>query len=264
MIDASQLSTDLSTAVGAAIDVEQKGSAEAQIHTPFRFEDGDELVIRLREQRDGELEWTDTGHTFMHLSYWMDIEALDSGNRSRLLADHLAQFGADEQNGELIMPAGSEPGYSLLQFAQLLLHISDLDFLSREVVTSTFMDDFRDLMRKEFGDYAQLDYIDSERDPSGTIRSTACSTIARAPWRYSLCRTTIDVEMRRSPCINFVSGVASFSPRECSKIKRRSIAKSLPVLRTLATSSFRRWPEMSNQSLSTCVVSCSANHAASG
>jgi Domain of unknown function DUF1828 len=167
MINASQLSIDLSTAVGAAIEVEQKGSAEVQIHTPFRFEDGDELVIRLREQRSGTLEWTDTGHTFMHLSYWMDIEALDSGNRARLLADHLAQFGADEQNGELVMPAGTKPGCSLLQFAQLLLHISDLDFLSREIVKSTFMDDFRDLMKKEFGDYAQLDYIDAERDPSG-------------------------------------------------------------------------------------------------
>ena len=167
MIDALNLSKDLSAAVGTAIEAEQKGSTEVQIHTPFRFEDGDELVIRLRESPGGTFEWTDVGHTFMHLSYWMDIEALDSGNRSRLLADHLAQFGANERHGELLMPAGSNPGHSLLQFAQLILHISDLDFLSREIVKSTFMDDFRELMRKEFGDYAQLDYIDSEHDPSG-------------------------------------------------------------------------------------------------
>jgi hypothetical protein len=168
VIDAGQLSTDLSVALGAAIEVEGKAAGEVQVHTPFRFADGDELVIRLREVPGGDLEWSDTGHTFMHLSYWMDMDALESGSRPKLLEDHLTQFGASERDGEVLLPvAGDGLGHSLLQFSQLLLHIADLDFLSRERVRSTFMDDFRQLMQEQFGKYAQLDYIDSEHDPNG-------------------------------------------------------------------------------------------------
>jgi hypothetical protein len=168
MIDPSQLSNDLSIALGAAIEVEAKPSGEVQVHTPFRFADGDELVIHLREAPGGELEWGDIGHTFMHLSYWMDMEALESGNRSQLLEDLLTQFGARESSGELILSInGDHLGHSLLQYAQLLLQIADLDFLSREIVRSTFMEDFRGLMRDQFGEHAQLDYVDAERDPNG-------------------------------------------------------------------------------------------------
>lgn len=167
MIDPGNLSQDLSAALNAAIEVESVSPSEVQVHTPFRFSDGDELVIHLREAPGGGFEWSDTGHTFMHLSYWMDIDALESGNRAQLLDNHLTQFSAHENDGELLLPVnGDRLGSSLFQFVQLLLHITDLDLLSRDLVRSTFMEDFRRLMRGSFGDHAHLDYVDQERDPN--------------------------------------------------------------------------------------------------
>jgi len=167
MINPANLARDLSAALSAAIEVEAVNPSEVQVHTPFRFADGDELVIHLREAPGGGLEWSDTGHTFMHLSYWMDISALESGNRAQLLDSHLMQFSAHESDGELLLPInGDQLGSSLFQFVQLLLHITDLDLLSREMVRSTFMEDFRQLMRDSFGDHAHMDYVDLERDPN--------------------------------------------------------------------------------------------------
>jgi hypothetical protein len=167
MIDPGNLAQDLSTALNEAIEVRAVNPSEVQVHTPFRFADGDELVIHLREASGGGLEWSDTGHTFMHLSYWMDIDALESGNRAQLLDNHLTQFSAHESDGELLLPVnGNQLGSSLFQFVQLLLHITDLDLLSREMVRSTFMEDFRRLMQDSFGDHAHLDYVDLERDPN--------------------------------------------------------------------------------------------------
>lgn len=167
MIDPTSLAQDLSEALNAAIDVEAVSPSEVQVHTPFRFADGDELVIHLREAPGDGLEWSDTGHTFMHLSYWMDIDALESGNRAQLLDNHLTQFSAHESDGELLLPVnGDQLGSSLFRFVQLLLHITDLDLLSRDLVKSTFMEDFRQLMRDSFGDDAHLDYVDLERDPN--------------------------------------------------------------------------------------------------
>lgn len=167
MIDPKNLSQDLSAALNEAIEVEAVSQSDVQVHTPFRFADGDELVIHLREAPGGGLEWSDTGHTFMHLSYWMDIDALESGNRAQLLDTHLTQFAAQESDGELLLPInGDQLGSSLFQFVQLLLHVTDLDLLSRELVRSTFMEDFRRLMRDSFGDHAHFDYVDLERDPN--------------------------------------------------------------------------------------------------
>jgi Domain of unknown function DUF1828 len=167
MIDPTNLAQDLSTALNAAIEVEAVSPSEVQVHTPFRFTDGDELLIHLREAPGDGLQWSDTGHTFMHLSYWMDIDALESGNRAQLLDSHLTQFSAYESDGELLLPVnGDQLGTSLFQFVQLLLHITDLDLLSRDLVKSTFMEDFRQLMQDSFGDDAHFDYVDIERDPN--------------------------------------------------------------------------------------------------
>lgn len=161
------LATRLSNAVGAEVRLEPVSETESRVFTPFRFPDGDHLVVRLQRAGQERWAWTDTGHTFMHLSYDMDVDALDSGPRARLLEETLRRFGVEDRGGELVLESSRELlGGSLLQFAQALIQVSDLRFLSRERVQSTFKEDFRVLMADSFGTRARFDYVDPDHDPN--------------------------------------------------------------------------------------------------
>jgi Domain of unknown function DUF1828 len=162
------LAETFSQAVGAEVRVEPLGAREARVFVPFEFPDGDRLVVRLRRQSDTDYEWTDTGHTFMHLSYDLDVDALEGGNRKTLLESIEQRAGVKERSGELVLPTHPDVvAGDLFQFVQALLQISDLRFLSRERVRSTFVDDLRTLLSERFGDHAHFDYYDHAHDPEG-------------------------------------------------------------------------------------------------
>lgn len=168
MIDQRILSSELSQALGAVVEVERVTDDESRVFAPFTFPDGDQLVIRARQLPEGGLEWTDVGHTFMHLSYWMDVETLGKGARGRLLDQTIGRFGAQDRDGELVLPTnGDDLGSSFLRFAQFLTHVADLDYLTQDRVRSTFADDFNALLDAAFAGRAQFDYVDQERDPKG-------------------------------------------------------------------------------------------------
>jgi hypothetical protein len=57
------------------------------------------------------------------------------------------------------------PVFRLFQFVQALLQISDLRFLSRERVRSTFADDLRGLLSEHFGERAHFGYFDAQHGP---------------------------------------------------------------------------------------------------
>src|SRR5271165_2659939 len=97
-----------SQAVGAEVRVEPLGAREARVLVPFEFPDGDRLVIRLRQRGEAAYEWTDMGHTFMHLSYDIDMDALDSGNRKSLLESIEQRAGIEERSGELVFPTSAD------------------------------------------------------------------------------------------------------------------------------------------------------------
>ncbi len=183
MTDA-ELARRLSMAVGGAIEIERVTPEIARVHTPFLFADGDELVIRLRELPSANgrrYEWTDLAHTIMHLSYWMDVDALGEGKRGQLLEEALGRLGIRNEDGELILDATTEDlGGTLLQFAQGLLQVADLEYLSQERVRSTFVDDLKRLLSERFGQRAQFDYVD-ERDPQELYRLTCLLNHAPRP-----------------------------------------------------------------------------------
>lgn len=163
-----ELAGSLSRAVGAEVRVEPLGEHELRVFVPFEFPDGDRLVIRLRQDPGRGYEWTDVGHTFMHLSYDLDVDALGSGNRKLLLEAIEQRAGVQERDGELVLATRFDAvAGDLFQFVQALLQISDLRFLSRELVKSTFSDDLKDLLRERFAARAHFAYLDPERDPEG-------------------------------------------------------------------------------------------------
>jgi Domain of unknown function DUF1828 len=162
----AELQERFSEAVGAEVRVESLGSHDTRVFVPFEFPDGDGLVVRLREVDGAGYEWTDMGHTFMHLSYDLDMDALESGNRKTFLEGIQTRAGLEEREGELVLPTDQDVvAGDLFQFVQALLQISDLRFLTRERVRSTFTEDLEGLLSKRFAERAQFGYSDSEHDP---------------------------------------------------------------------------------------------------
>lgn len=157
----------LAAELGRHIEVREHDSMTLRVDTPFTFDDGDQVVIRLR-QANGGYEWTDYGHTLMHLSYDTEYDALVSGNRGKLLEQALGRLGLENRSGELVLPSPqAELGESLLRFAQALLNVADLHYLSRERTRSTFIEDVMRLLESSFPGRAQRDYTDPEKDPKG-------------------------------------------------------------------------------------------------
>ena len=158
----------LSGAVGAAVTLRPSGTDEDQVLAPFRFPDGDHFVIYLRRLAEGRFEFSDGGHTFMHMSYEMDVDALFSGPRAGLLEGALGRFGIEDREGELATTTDRERlGPAFLEYVQALIQVSDLRYTTREQVRSTFLEDFRRTFEVAFQERAHFDYIDPDRDPKG-------------------------------------------------------------------------------------------------
>ena len=147
------------------IDLELEGEGRYLVHTPFRFDDGDHFVITL--QREGPA-WilSDEASTLMHLSYWLDDKAIESGNRREIVNTSLQGFSVQNREGELFIPVvEGRFGDALFNFVQALTKVTDVSFLSREVVRSTFVEDFRAFIREQVPeDRLEFDWTDKLHD----------------------------------------------------------------------------------------------------
>lgn len=159
---------EFQTKVSTMISLVPEGLDRYRVLTPFRFDDGDHLSIVLKKDQTG---WvlTDEAHTYMHLSYDLPLRDLHRGTRQRIISNVLSVGQIEEKEGELVLsiPSG-QYGDSLFTFVQALIRITDVLYLSRERVRSTFVEDFTALVseavpddRRDFGWY------DHERDPQG-------------------------------------------------------------------------------------------------
>lgn len=145
-----------------------EGLNRYRVFTPFQFEDGDHLAIVLKREQDAWL-LSDEGHTYMHLTYDLDDRDLHKGTRERIITNALSVFSVDERDGELTLRIEDERyGDALYSFVQALLKITDVSYLSRERVRSTFMEDFRALMEETVSESRRaFDWHDRGRDPDG-------------------------------------------------------------------------------------------------
>jgi len=143
-----------------------EGLDRYRVFTPFQFEDGDHLAIVFK--REGST-WmlSDEGHTYMHLTYELDERDLHKGTRERIITNALSVFAVEDREGELVLRIeGERYGDALYNFVQALLKISDVSYLSRERVRSTFLEDFRTLMQEAVPESRRaFDWYDRSRDP---------------------------------------------------------------------------------------------------
>jgi len=129
-----------------------EGLDRFRVFSPFMFEDGDHLAIVLK--REGA-EWrlSDEGHTYMHLTYDIDEKDLLKGTRQKIITNALSMFNVEDRGGELVQNVPNQQyGDALFSFVQALLKVTDISFLSRERIRSTFMEDFRTFMVQQVPD----------------------------------------------------------------------------------------------------------------
>jgi hypothetical protein len=103
----------------------------------------------------------------MHLTYDIDEKELLKGTRQKLIDNALAVYRAQDRAGEIVLPVhNNQFGDALFSYIQALLKITDVSYLSRERVRSTFMDDFRTFISEKVpAQRYEFDWHDPNHDP---------------------------------------------------------------------------------------------------
>jgi hypothetical protein len=148
------------------IELQPEGEGRFLVVTPFRFEDGDHFGIVLKRENSSWI-LTDEATTLMHLSYQMDEQDLEVGNRAEIIENSLQGFSVQNREGELVMPVSEGRfGDALYNLVQAITRVNDISFLSRERVRSTFLEDFKALLRTKVPpDRLTFDWTNEEYDP---------------------------------------------------------------------------------------------------
>ena len=159
---------DFHEKVSAKIRLASEGTKRFRVFTPFQFDDGDHITIVLK--REGS-RWllSDEAHTYMHLTYDVDEKDFHKGTRQKIISNALSTFQIEDRNGELVLYVPDERyGDALYSFVQAILKISDVSYLSRERIRSTFREDIRALLSESVPEkQLAFDWKDVERDPRG-------------------------------------------------------------------------------------------------
>ena len=157
---------DFHKKVSAKIRLASEGTERFRVFTPFQFDDGDHIAIVLKKEG---ARWllSDEAHTYMHLTYDVDEKDFHKGTRQKIISNALSIFQIEDRNGELVLYVPDERyGDALYSFVQAILKISDVSYLSRERIRSTFKEDFRALLSESIPEERLVfDWRDVERDP---------------------------------------------------------------------------------------------------
>lgn len=108
-----------------------------QLIAPLYHEDGDMIDIFLRPVEGSDtVRVFDYGMTLMRLSYSFD---LDTPNKERIFQRILSENGIQDENGNLFVETPVQSLYpAILQFAQTVAKISNMQLYKREVIQSLF------------------------------------------------------------------------------------------------------------------------------
>ena len=144
MTSAPSFVEQFSKAICQEVQLVEHGLDRYIVHVPFPFDDGNHYVVVAERDEEG---WvlTDEGHTFMHLSY--SVPQFDSGNRKSIIDRVLRVHRIQDVQGELRVPFTPErAGDALFSLIQAITQVTDVSFLSRERIRSTFAEDFRSIV----------------------------------------------------------------------------------------------------------------------
>ena len=134
-LDADLLQGYLSKHLGESVKItvlERNGSI--MLDTPFQLPDGDIFPIQLMEAENGLIRLTDRGFTYMRISIYDDVDALEAGRRGELLRQVVGECGVVWDYGEVYLETAPEKlAEAAILFGQALTGIWDLTYLSKSI-----------------------------------------------------------------------------------------------------------------------------------
>jgi hypothetical protein len=128
-----------------------------QVLAPLFHEDGDmiDLFLDLPSSGNAPIRISDHGLTLMRLSYSYDI---DTPTKRRVLDRILSENGVTEDRGRFYIDTAPEHLYpALLQFAQTVAKVSNMQAFKREVVHSLFYETLGDFVQSTLLRYRPSD-----------------------------------------------------------------------------------------------------------
>lgn len=87
-MDIKVIEKEFKKKVSNQISIEAEGINRYRIFSPFLYNDGDHFSIVLKTTPKGWI-LTDEGNTYMHLSYYLDVNDLDRGTREKIIRSTL-------------------------------------------------------------------------------------------------------------------------------------------------------------------------------
>ncbi|MBV5329927.1 MAG: DUF1828 domain-containing protein [Chlorobium sp.] len=160
-IDVNILQNTLCKAMCSEVKISEKSAGLLAVDTPFTFPDGDQYQLYIKVMPGGLLRLTDMGHTLMHLSYEHDIDKFCEGTRGALYEKIKSETSVEEHDGSLCIDSTSEQlAADIFRLGQAITSISDLTFLKRSWIESTFYNDLREsLFRVVPAEKVKKDYL---------------------------------------------------------------------------------------------------------
>ncbi len=169
-----EITAEFQKKVSEELRIESEGKNRFRVFSPFRFDDGDHFSIVLKKSESGSWVLTDEGHTLMHMTYKISARDLQNGTRAKIIESILESFGIEESEGQLRLKIeNNDFGNSFYDYVQALLKITDVTFLTRERVRSTFIEDFRSFFVNKSSiprEKLEFDWFDRSFDPSGKYK----------------------------------------------------------------------------------------------
>ena len=104
------------------------------LDTTFQLPDGDIFPIELMEAENGQIRLTDRGFTYMRISIYDDVDALEAGRRGELLQRVVKESRVEWDYGEVYLETAPEKlAEAAILFGQALTRIWDLTYLSKSI-----------------------------------------------------------------------------------------------------------------------------------
>ena len=131
----------------------QKRPGVVQVLAPLFHEDGDmiDIFLDMPKEEVAPIRICDHGLTLMRLSYSYDV---DTPTKQKIFSRILSENGISEDRGRLYLETTPEGLYpALLQFAQTVAKVSNMQAFKREVVQNLFYEMLGDFITSKLGKY---------------------------------------------------------------------------------------------------------------
>jgi len=144
---------NLKTDFNRHVSFHEKRPGIFQVIAPLFHEDGDmvDIFLDLPKRPSDPVRISDHGMTLMRLSY---SYAVDSPTKEKVLNRILSENGVSEDQGRFYIETAPEHLYpNLLQFAQTVAKVSNMQMFKREVVQSIFYETLNDFVLSSLSSY---------------------------------------------------------------------------------------------------------------